>query len=78
MLTLRKKRFPVGKIFRCCDDLSNIPSLYHKIVGFGEPSDLQFNVTGSFRGTTVSIGCSTIRGDEKARKERERERKKFN
>jgi hypothetical protein len=56
----------MGKIFRCCDDLSSIPSLYHKIVGFGEPSDLQFNVTGSFRGTTVSIGCSTIRGDVKA------------
>jgi len=68
----------VGKIFRCCEGLSSIPSLYHKIVGFGEPSDLQFNVTGSFRGTTVSNGCSTIRGEVKAVWIKRTEREKFN
>jgi hypothetical protein len=30
------------------------------------PSTLQLSVTGSFRGTVVSIGCSIIRGIWKA------------
>lgn len=32
------------------------------------PSALQFIVTGSLRGTVVSMGCSTIRGTWKAAK----------
>lgn len=32
------------------------------MLGIGEASALQFNVTGSWRGTVVSIGCSVIRG----------------
>lgn len=36
--------------------------VYQPITGSGFPSALQFNVTGSFFGTTISLGCSVIRG----------------
>lgn len=40
------------------------------MLGIGDPSALQFNVTGSWRGTVVSIGCSVIRGICKAANEK--------
>lgn len=46
-------------------DPSGCPSLYHVIVIGGVPSALQFNVTGSCRGTIVLVGCSTILGPKK-------------
>lgn len=63
----RKNSEPDGKRTRC--DLLSLglvftgsPSLNHSMVGIGSPSALQFNVTGSFFGTTMSLGCSVIRG----------------
>uniref|UniRef100_A0A1A9ZJ92 Uncharacterized protein n=1 Tax=Glossina pallidipes TaxID=7398 RepID=A0A1A9ZJ92_GLOPL len=41
---------------------SSWPSLNHCIEGVGLPSALQLNVKGSFFGTTISMGCSMIRG----------------
>lgn len=38
-------------------------TLNHSIVGSGLPSALQFIVTGSFFGTSISLGCSVIRGE---------------
>lgn len=62
--TLRKNRAPDGNKTRCepAAILTGFPSLNHRILGIGEPSALQFNVSGSCRGTVVSIGCSVIRG----------------
>lgn len=64
----RKNSDPDGRRTRC--DLLSLglvftgsPSLNHSIVGSGLPSALQFNVTGSFFGTTMSLGCSVIRGE---------------
>lgn len=68
MLTFRKKRLPAGRKTRCCVTLSGTPSLYHTMFGSGTPSALQFIVTGSLRGTVMSMGCSTIRGTWKAAK----------
>lgn len=63
-VTFRKNSPPAGRNIRCDPGriLSGTPSLYHWIVGVGEPSALQFNVAGSCLGTIVSIGCSIIRG----------------
>lgn len=63
----RKNNEPDGNKTRC-DLLSfglvltSSPSLNHSIDGSGFPSALQFNVTGSFFGTTMSLGCSVMRG----------------
>lgn len=62
--TLRKNRAPDGSRTRCDPGaiFTGVPSLNQRILGIGAPSALQFNVTGSWRGTVVSIGCSVIRG----------------
>lgn len=62
--TLRKNKAPDGSRTRCdpAAILTGFPSLNHRMLGIGEPSALQFSVTGSCRGTVVSIGCSVIRG----------------
>lgn len=63
-ITFKKNNPPAGKNILC--DPGNIfngtPSLYHCMVGGGDPSALQFNVAGSCLGTVVSIGCSIILG----------------
>lgn len=74
-LTLRKNKLPAGKKTRCWVTLRGTPSLYQTIVGSGMPSALQFIVTGSLRGTVVSMGCSTIRGTWKAAKRKKRGKK---
>lgn len=63
-VTLRKNSDPVGNRTRCDSPavVTNSLSLYHSILGSGIPSALQFNVVGSWRGTTVSAGCSVILG----------------
>lgn len=66
--TLRKNKLPAGRKTRCWVTLSGIPSLNQRMFGSGMPSALQFIVTGSLRGTVVSMGCSTIRGSWKAAK----------
>lgn len=62
--TFRKNRAPDGSKTRCDPGaiFTGVPSLYHLMLGIGAPSALQFNVTGSWRGTVVSMGCSVIRG----------------
>lgn len=62
--TFRKNKPPAGRNTRCDPGwfFSSVPSLYQCMMGIGEPSALQFNVTGSWRGTVVSIGCSIILG----------------
>lgn len=63
----RKNSEPDGNRTRC-DLLSfglvltGSPSLNHSMLGSGRPSALQFRVTGSFFGTTMSLGCSVMRG----------------
>lgn len=49
LITLRKNNPPAGRTIRCelGSFFSNSPSLYQEIAGVGEPSALQFNVTGS-------------------------------
>lgn len=66
--TFKKNKLPTGRITRCVDALSGVSSLYQTTLGSGIPSALQLMVTGSFLGTVVSIGCSTIRGAWKAKK----------
>lgn len=62
--TFRKNKAPDGSKTRCepAAMFTGFPSLNQRILGIGDPSALQFNVTGSCRGTVVSIGCSVIRG----------------
>lgn len=62
--TLRKNSAPDGSRTRCEPGamLTGFPSLSHRMLGIGDPSALQLRVTGSWRGTVVSIGCSVIRG----------------
>lgn len=77
----RKNNDPDGNRTRC-DLLSfglvltGSPSLYHSIVGSGLPSALQFSVTGSFFGTTISLGCSVILGVRYCAAEKKNERKR--
>lgn len=49
MFTLRKNKAPDGNKTRCdpAAILTGFPSLNHRMLGIGEPSALQFNVTGS-------------------------------
>ena len=44
--------------------VTSSPSFSHSTVGSGSPVTLQFRVTGSFRATITSIGCSTISGGD--------------
>jgi len=82
-LTLRKNNPPAGSVMRWEPGsiFSGTPSLYHWMVGVGDPSALQLRVAGSCRGTVVSMGCSTIRGGcepaEKMQKEQWRRLKRF-
>lgn len=46
----------------CNSVLIDQNTTHHVITGSGLPSALQFNVTGSFFGTTASLGCSVMRG----------------
>jgi hypothetical protein len=64
-MTRRKKSDPVGKMTRCDFGLdgavgTGTPSLNHRISGSGIPSALQFNVSGSFFGTVIDVGCSVM------------------
>lgn len=64
ILTLRKKS-PPDKSSTLCEPgniLSGTPSLYHWIVGVGDPSALQFSVAGSCLGIIEFVGCSMILG----------------
>lgn len=63
LTTRRKKSEPAGRSTRLAEGFTSSPSLYHSIVGVGNPSALQFRVAGSCRGTLVSTGCSAIRGE---------------
>lgn len=40
----------------------NSPSRYHSMIGVGDPSAEHCKVTGSWRATVTSEGCSVIRG----------------
>ncbi|KAI9583987.1 hypothetical protein GQX74_010322 [Glossina fuscipes] len=62
--TFKKNKSPEGISMRCEPEsvFSSWPSLNHCIEGVGLPSALQLNVKGSFFGTTISMGCSMIRG----------------
>lgn len=68
--TLRKNKSPDGRNIWWADPwiLTISPSLYHSILGFGEPSALQFSVTGSCLGTVASRGCSMILGGSRPAK----------
>lgn len=72
-LTLRKNNPPAGStILEPGSTFKRSPSLYHSIVGFGDPSALQFNVAGSCFGTITSNGCSVIRGYSIAEKKKKK------
>lgn len=79
-ITFRKKRAPDGSRTRCEPGaiFTGVPSLNHLILGIGCPSALQFNVTGSWRGTVVSMGCSVIRGICKPASKTEKKTDKMN
>lgn len=61
-ITCRKKRSPAGSIILFPFFRSFLPSLYHSMAGIGLPSARHLSSVGSPRRTTVSEGCSAIRG----------------
>lgn len=64
LLTFRKNNPPDNSktLWEPGNIFNGTPSLYHCIVGVGDPSALQFNVAGSCFGIIESVGCSMIFG----------------